>query len=148
MPAADTTLGPTDVVRSFIAAWNTHDIASTTAMLDPDIEFRSPLFAEPIRGIEARKGEIANFLASMPDFAFELKGIASDGDLVAAELIGTGTSTGPALLPGRPDPIPPTGRHVEFGMAAFYRVTDDQMIAEERYYYDRLTLIQQLNPGS
>jgi predicted ester cyclase len=44
--------------------------------------------------------------------------------------------------------MPPTGRHVEFGMAAFYRVAADGKIAEERYYYDRLTMIQQLNPTS
>jgi predicted ester cyclase len=145
---ADPTLDPTEVVQSFIAVWNTHDIAATTALLDRDIEFRSPLFAEPVRGIEARRGEIVNFLASMPDFAFEVKGIASHGDFVAAELIGTGTSTGPAIIPGRPDPIPPTGRRVEFGIAAFYEVTGNWKIAKERYYYDRLTLIQQLNPGS
>jgi steroid delta-isomerase-like uncharacterized protein len=136
-----------DVVRAFIATWNTHDAGATTDLLDPDIVFRSPLFSTPIRGIEARRDEIANFLASMPDFEFRLLGIAAEGDFVAAELVGSGTSTGPAKLPGR-DPIPPTGRHVEFGMAAFYRVSSAGKIAEERYYYDRLTLIQQLNPAA
>ena len=83
----------------------------------------------------------------MPDFEFKLIGIAADGDFVATELIGTGTSTGPAIIPGR-DPMPPSGRRVEFGMAGFFRVTPEGLIAEERYYYDRLTMIQQLNPPS
>jgi predicted ester cyclase len=135
------------IVRSFIATWNTHSVSATMELLDPDIEFRSPLFADPVLGIEARKREVENFLTSMPDFAFTLIRIATDGDFVATELVGTGTSTGPAKLPGR-DPIPPTGRHVEFGMAGFFRVTTEQKIAEERYYYDRLELIQQLNPAS
>jgi len=33
-------------------------------------------------------------------------------------------------------------------MAGFFRVTTERKIAEERYYYDRLELIQQLNPAS
>ena len=31
-------------------------------------------------------------------------------------------------------------------MAVFFRVTPEGKIAEERYYYDRLDLLQQLNP--
>jgi hypothetical protein len=31
-------------------------------------------------------------------------------------------------------------------MAGFFRVTREGKIAEERYYYDRLDLLQQLNP--
>jgi len=83
----------------------------------------------------------------MPDFEFKLIGIAANGDFVATELVGTGTSTGPAIIPGR-DPIPPSGRHVEFGMAGFFRLTPEGLVAKERYHYDRLTMIQQLNPPS
>jgi len=136
----------TAVVRAFIETWNTHDIAATMALLDPDISFRSPLFSSPVRVIEARKGVDENFLTSMPDFAFKLVEIAANGQFVATELIGSGTSTGPAKLPGR-DPIPPTGRHVEFGMAGVFHVNSQGKITDERYYYDRLDLIQQLNPS-
>jgi steroid delta-isomerase-like uncharacterized protein len=136
-----------EVVRSFLETWNTHDISATLDLLDPDIVFRSPLFSSPVRGLEARRGVDENFLTSMPDFAFKMIRIAAEGDFVATELVGSGTSTGPAKLPGR-DPIPPTGRHVEFGMAGFFRVTAEGKIAEERYYYDRLDFIQQLNPAS
>jgi predicted ester cyclase len=136
----------TAVVRTFIETWNTHDIDATVALLDSDVSFRSPLFSSPVRGIEARKGVDENFLASMPDFAFKLIAIAANGEFVATELVGSGTSTGPAKLPGR-DPIPPTGRHVEFGMAGLFRVNSKGKIVDERYYYDRLELIQQLNPS-
>src|SRR5438552_1914043 len=97
-----------EIVRSFIATWNKHNISATMELLDPDIEFRSPLFADPVRGIEARKGEVENFLTSMPDFEFKLIRIATDGDFVATELVGTGTSTGPAKLPGPGTHKPPT----------------------------------------
>ena len=136
-----------EIVRSFIATWNEHDVNATMELLDPDIVFQSPLFSEPIRGTAARTEVNENFMASMPDFAYRLVRIASDGDYVAAELVGTGTSTGPAKLPAR-DPIPPTGRRVEFAIAGFFRVTPEGKVAEERYYYDRLALLQQLNPAA
>ena len=116
-------------------------------MVDPDIVFQSPLFSTPVRGIKARTEVNENFLTSMPDFAYRLIRMASDGDFVATELVGTGTSTGPSKLPGR-EPIPPTGRHVEIGMAGFFRVTPEGKISEERYYYDRVDFFQQLNPAS
>jgi len=147
MSTSDTEVGRNsmEIVRSFIAIWNKHDINATMGLLDPDIVFQSPLFSDPVRGIKARNEVNANFMTSMPDFEYRLLRIASEGDYVAAELVGNGTSTGPAKLPGR-DPIPPTGRHVEFPMAGFFRVTPEGKIAEERYYYDRLVLLQQLNP--
>src|SRR5260370_30680297 len=88
-----------EVVRSFIATWNTHDTSAILDLLDPDIVFRSPLFSSPVRGLEARKGEIENFLTSMPDFQFKLIGIAAQVDFVATELVRRGTSTGPPTLP-------------------------------------------------
>jgi hypothetical protein len=49
MVRADETSDETlaEVVRSFIATWNTHNLGATLEMLNPDIEFRSPLFADP-----------------------------------------------------------------------------------------------------
>src|SRR5258706_2305565 len=101
-----------EVVRSFIATWNTHDTSAILALLDPDIVFRSPLFSSPVRGLEARKGEIVNFLTSMPDFQLKLIAIAAERDFVATELLGTGNSTCPAILP-RLDHIPPSCRPVD-----------------------------------
>ncbi len=120
MSTSDTEVGRNslEIVRSFIATWNKHDINATMGLLDPDIVFQSPLFSDPVRGIKARNEVNENFMTSMPDFEYRLIRIASEGDYVAAELVGTGTSTGPAKLPGR-DLIPPTGRHVEFPMAGF-----------------------------
>src|SRR5260370_34983381 len=85
-----------EVVRSFIATWNTHDTSAILDLLDPDIVFRSPLFSSPVRGLEERKGEIVNFVTSMPDFQFKLIGIAAEGGFVAADLVGSGAETGPS----------------------------------------------------
>ena len=36
----------------------------------------------------------------MPDFQLKVAKIAANGDFVATELVGAGTSTGPTELPG------------------------------------------------
>jgi limonene-1,2-epoxide hydrolase len=133
MSTPDTEVGRNslEIVRSFIATWNEHDINATMKLLDPDIVFQSPLFSNPVRGIEARIEVNDNFLTSMPDFEYRLLRIASEGDFVAAELVGTGTSTGPTKVPRR-DPIPPTGRHVEFPMAGFCPVESPSPPEDQR----------------
>src|SRR6266851_1550840 len=105
--------------------------------------FTTPLLAG-VRDLDAHRKTKQQFWKSMPDFQFKVVNIAANGDFVATELVGAGTSTGPTELPGR-DPIPPTGRPVEFGLAGFFCVDSDGLIAEECYYYDRMALLQQLN---
>jgi predicted ester cyclase len=145
--AADTNLGrnSVEIVTSFIETWNKHDAGETMTYLDPDVIFQSPLFR--VKGLQARTEVNEGFMTSMPDFTYTLLRIVGNADLVAAELLGAGTSTGPAKLPGR-EPIPPTGRRVEFPMAGFFRLNAEGKIADERYYYDRVDLMQQLNPPS
>ncbi len=130
-------------VQDYIAIYNTHDLDASSKKIAPDIVISSPLLAG-VRGLDAHRRTNQQFWKSMPDFQFKVVNIAAKGDFVATELVGAGTSTGPTELPGR-DPIPPTGRRVEFGLAGFFRVNSDGLIAEERYYYDRMALLQQLN---
>src|SRR6266851_9705618 len=123
-----------------------HDKLSRQAQrpwLKTTSRFTTPLLAG-VMGLDAHRKTNQQFWKSMPDFQFKVVNIAANGDFVATELVGAGTSTGPTELPGR-DPIPPTGRQVEFGLAGFFRVDSDGLIAEERYYHDRLALLQQLN---
>ena len=131
------------VVQDYIAVYNTHDLDASNKKIAPDIVISSPLLAG-VRGLDAHRRTNQQFWKSMPDFQFKVVNIAAKGDFVAAELVGAGTSTGPTELPGR-DPIPPTGKRVEFGLAGFFRVNQDGLISEERYYYDRMALLQQLN---
>ncbi|OLC43188.1 MAG: hypothetical protein AUH75_03135 [Gemmatimonadetes bacterium 13_1_40CM_4_65_7] len=119
------------VVQDYIAVYNTHDLDASSKKIAPDIVISSPLLAG-VRGLDAHRKTNQQFWKSMPDFQFKVVNIAANGDFVATELVGAGTSTGQTELPGR-DPIPPTGRRVEFGLAGFFRVDSDRLIAEERY---------------
>lgn len=131
------------VVQDYIEVYNSHDLEASSKKLSPDIVISSPLLAG-VRGLDAHRRTNQQFWKSMPDFQFKVVNIAAKGDFVATELVGAGTSTGPTELPGR-DPIPPTGKRVEFGLAGFFRVNSNGLITEERYYYDRMALMQQLN---
>ena len=137
------TVGAEEIVRTYVAVWDRHDLDTSEKMLDPNIVLYSPLYPNGVRGLVAHHEADVKFFKSMPDFQFKIQRIAAKDDFVAAELTGTGTSTGPAELPGRP-PLQPTGRHVEFGLASFFRVNSKGLIEEEKYIYDRLVFLQQI----
>lgn len=63
--------------------------------------------------------------------------------MVSAELVFSGTNTGPLVLPDG-TAVPPTGRVVRFPLRMFNRVDTDGKIVEEHRYYDPASIIQQL----
>jgi predicted ester cyclase len=136
-----------DTVKAYVAIWDRHDLDASERMLDPNIILYSPLYPNGVKGLAAHHEADARFFKSMPDFQFKIQRIAAKDDFVAAELTGTGTSTGPAELPGRP-PLQPTGRRVEFQLASFFRVNSKGLIEEEKYVYDRLVFLQQIGVSS
>ena len=137
------TVSAEEIVRNYVAVWDRHDLETSERMLDPNIVLYSPLYPNGVKGLAAHHEADVKFFKSMPDFQFKIQRIAAKDDFVAAELTGTGTSTGPAELPGRP-PLQPTGRSVEFGLASFFRVNSKGLIEEEKYIYDRLVFLQQI----
>ena len=137
------TVNAEEIVRAYVAVWDRHDLDASEKFLDPSIVLYSPLYPNGVRGLAAHHEADVKFFKSMPDFQFKIQRIAASGDFVAAELTGTGTSTGPADLPGRPA-LQPTGRHVEFQLASFFRVNSKGLIEEEKYIYDRLVFLQQI----
>ena len=137
------TIQADEIVRANVAVWDRHDLDASEKMLDPNIVLYSPLYPNGVRGLAAHHEADVKFFKSMPDFQFKIQRIAAKDDFVAAELTGTGTSTGPAELPGRA-PLQPTGRRIEFGLASFFRVNSKGLIEEEKYVYDRLVFLQQI----
>ncbi len=75
-----------EVVRSFIATWNTHDTSATMDLLDPDIVFvRYPLLAQAL--LAGASGQLRNMATT-------------DGNW--REDRSTGRSTWPDQLSGSP----------------------------------------------
>ncbi|MFI5420066.1 MAG: ester cyclase [Nitrososphaerales archaeon] len=134
------------IVNAYVAIWDHHDLDASEKMLDPNIILYSPLYPNGVKGLTAHHEADVKFFKSMPDFQFHIQRIAAKDNFVAAELTGTGTSTGPAELPGRP-PLQPTGRRVEFQLGSFFRVNSKGLIEEEKYVYDRIVFLQQIGVG-
>lgn len=93
------TVNAEEIVRAYVAVWDRYDLDASEKMLDPNIVLYSPLYPNGVRGLAAHHEADVKFFKSMPDFQFKIQRIAANGDFVAAELTGAGTSTGPAELP-------------------------------------------------
>ena len=63
------------------------------------LSFKTTSLLAGVRGLDAHRKTNQQFWKSMPDFQFKVVNIAANGDFVATELVGAGTSTGPTELP-------------------------------------------------
>jgi steroid delta-isomerase-like uncharacterized protein len=141
----ETKVSPEDTLRNFrnaIAAFNRHDLEPYFALLDPNYVSHDPIIPEPMKGRETVRDLNEGYFKSFPDLEFKILNIAASSDLIAAELMMSGTFKGPIKLPQ--GTIPPTGRHLELTYAAFYQVNSKGLLAEGRAYYDPANALRQL----
>ncbi len=117
--------------------WNSGNLELLPQLFSEDVERSDPDHPQPIRG----RQEIANYMAEVrtgfPDFKIELKRQIGEGDQVAVEWTCTGTHNG--VFQG----IPATGRRANVAGVSLYRIKAGKIV-EERAYFDRLALLQQL----
>jgi len=106
----------------------------------------TPSSSEPIKGKATFLSISERFSKAFPDMKYKILGIVAKGGVVAIEGIATATFKGPLETPT--GTVPPTGGHIEFTYADFYRVNSRGMIAEYHTYYDTAGLNRQLRPSS
>ncbi|MGV9711443.1 ester cyclase [Gordonia sp. NPDC003424] len=90
---------------------------------------------------------IGAFITAFPDMKIDRRNTWREGDTSVAEVAFTGTQTGPmATAEGE---VPPSGRHVTFGLIDIFAVCDGK-VAEHRVYWDNVSFLTQLGllPGS
>ena len=136
---------PESLVRRFYAALNRRDLNAAFAMWDPKAVAYTPSSPEP-KGKETFLSIGERFSKAFPDMKYKILGIMAKGGVVAIEGIATATFKGPLETPA--GTVPPTGGHIEFGYADFYRVNSRGMIAEYHTYYDTAGFNRQLRPPS
>ena len=129
-------------VKEQVEALNRHDADAFAAFYAPDASIDDPQYPEPLKGHDAIRKDMADFMAAFPDLKFTLKTAVESGDTVAFDGVGQGTHKGP--MAGPTGEIPATGRPVQIRFAAFLRVNDQGLIAEERRYFDMAGMMQQL----
>jgi steroid delta-isomerase-like uncharacterized protein len=129
-------------LRDHIDALNRHDADAFAAFYAPDVLADDPQYPEPLRGRDAIRKDIIDFWQAFPDIHFTLKNSLESGDAVAFEGLASGTHMGSML--GPEGEIPATNRPVRFRFAAFLRLDNQGLIAEERRYFDMAGMMQQL----
>ena len=130
-----------DLVRKYIETFNAGD--SLGAFYAEDVVLIDPLAPEPTKGRESVAAMGAAFRTAFPDLTWTLtrEPVVADG-AVAWEVLTTGTMLGP--MPGPEGEIPPTGKGFATNMGIFWTLGPDDLIAEERAYFDATGMMAQL----
>jgi steroid delta-isomerase-like uncharacterized protein len=114
-----------------------------------DVISYSPMRPEPTHGRAAHREAMQKLLEAFPDFDMTTERTFGQGEWVSAEWTMTGTMQGPLAGPGG-DVIQPTNKSIRIPILAAMRFDENGLIAEERIFFDRATMLAQLGvlPGS
>ena len=128
-----------DAAESALEArdWDGFDAAHAESVV-----VHSPFTPEPTKGRQAHREQLQGLATAFPDMKTERLGIFGSGDWICAELLVTGTNTGPMRGPTGED-VPPTNKSVRLHILNIAQVVNGE-IAEEHTYFDQLGFLAQL----
>jgi steroid delta-isomerase-like uncharacterized protein len=127
----------TQIVRSYVGAWQARDLDGYLATFAPDGTYSDPLLPQPTRAHNLRE-HLAGYFTGFPDVTCETVALDAISDqLCVWRFIIRGTNTGSFR------DIPPTGRKVAQPACEFIEVRDGG-INSVVGYMDVLTTLTQL----
>jgi len=131
-----------------IAALNARDMEGYLSNQSPDVEFVLP-GGVTLRGRDQLKQYTETLWAAFPDATLAFGQQVFADDVVATEVVVTGTHTGPMNTPD--GSVPPTGKRISLRSVSMLRIKDGA-VASEHVYFDQLDMLMQLGlsqaPGS
>ncbi len=122
--------------RYYTDLWNRWDDAAVDEIIAPGVEFRGSL-GVTVSGRDGFRGYVARVRAAFPDFHNQIDELLAEGDTVAARLTYSGTHRGELYGAA------PTGKRVEYGGTAFFRISDGQ-ITSGLVYGHTIGLLRQI----
>ena len=129
----------TEVIRSYIDAWNSHDASTLVAAFTKDGTFCNP-HTHPGLGGEALAEFVKAVWTAFPDFHLELLNLGEiEPGIMAIHWLLTGTNTGQRVEG------PPTGRSISIKGASIIQLKSDK-ISSDQCYFDRADFDRQLEP--
>jgi steroid delta-isomerase-like uncharacterized protein len=131
-----------DLAKKWTDAYNRHDARAVAAHYAQDCVAYDPISPEPLKGRAAIEKDAADFFRAFPDLRIEVINIFEKGDRAAGEVTMTGTNSGPLVTPM--GEVPATGKRMDTRGALVGRINAENLIVEERRYYDTGTLMRQL----
>jgi steroid delta-isomerase-like uncharacterized protein len=114
-------MGPNDVVREFVDAYNAKSLERLLALYRPDARFWDPFHRDGVVGREGVADVLRGLFESFPDERMSIVTLAADETYAVAEFRSTGMAR--------------SGQPFELQFTEVYEVTDGQ-IASCRVYID------------
>ena len=124
-----------------MAAWDMHDAGAFAAIFADGAAVNDVAAPEPITGSDAITAYAQAWFTAFPDMTVKQTNRVVTEDAVAAEVVFTGTNTGPMMMAGKE--IPPTGKTVQGKGTYFARVRNGEVV-EFNSYPDIAGLMMQL----
>jgi steroid delta-isomerase-like uncharacterized protein len=124
-----------------IAAWSEHDVEGVVAMLAEEFVWRDVGLPEPLRTVDEVRAYVRGWIEAFPDLKLEQTNRVVQDDAVAAELVFTGTNTGPLRVAGAQ--LPPTNRPA-IGRGAYFSRCEGDKVIEFSAYPDLAGMLVQL----
>jgi steroid delta-isomerase-like uncharacterized protein len=131
-----------DLAKKWTEAFNKHDTRAVAAHYAQDCVAYDPFYPQPLKGRAAIEKDAGDFFRAFPDLRFEVINLFEKGDRAAGEVKMTGTNSGPLATPM--GEVPPTGKRIDLRGALVGRINAENLIVEERRYYDTGTMMKQL----
>lgn len=130
-----------DIVRAVFDAFDRHDLDAFHRLLADDAVLEVAGGPARFEGPDAIVTAVGATLDALPDLRVEVVNAFADGARGVAEVVRTGTNTGPVRLPGQE--LPPTGRAVRLPECVTFEVRDGR-VTRMAPYADMLDTLRQL----
>ena len=125
------------IVASIVEFWNTGNPEIAKKLYSEGAERRDPNQAQSARGPQEIARYVAEVHTGYPDFELKVNETVAEGNCLVTHWTCTGTHK------GNFQGISPTGKRISISGLSFARMENDK-IAEERVYFDRLAMLEQL----
>ncbi len=127
--------------RKFMEGWNKHRITDLLELYSDDMVYKHQ-GEEPriVRGKEQFKLYLKGLWNSIPDFEFKLLNTVWNGNIGFGEWIGKGTFQGQRYVHNKVT----ENKKIEYEGVDVLILSGDNLIKEERAYYNMLDVIRQL----
>lgn len=125
------------LMDQYMETMNRTDLDLVDEIIAPEFVIRSPLFPEPIKGIEGYKALVTNTSKTFSDFSATIEEVVVKGDKIWSRFSMEGINTGPL------GDIPATGKKFHVSGLAITRVVNGKIV-EDDTFWNVLDFYQQL----
>jgi len=125
-------------VEEHVRQENAHDLDGLMSTFGAEGFYDDAPWSEHHAGLAGVRGYYSALLRAAPDFHIEVKRRHVSDDAVVLEVELSGTHQGPWRG------LPATGRAFAFPLCAVFTFDDEDRLAGEKIYYDRVTVLRQI----